>query len=96
MLPVRRLIKATALLPTRGKFSRRQNRIGTVSAKRMNRRFYKGKGIRIGGKVNRKGIFIKDPAKITTIIAPEDMSNFELGPYVEHACSLESASLKEE
>ena len=72
-------------LPIRGKFSRRQSRIGTVSAKRMNRRFYKGKGINIGGKINSKGIFIKDKNKINKILAPENMNDFKLGPYVEHA-----------
>ena len=53
-------MKSATSLPVRGKFSRRQDRIGAVSVKRMNRRFYKGKGVKVGGKVNRKGIFIKD------------------------------------
>ena len=47
---LRNFMKKNALLPIRGKFSNRQDRIGTVSAKRMNRRFYKGKGVKVGGK----------------------------------------------
>ena len=91
----RNFMKKNALLPIRGKFSNRQDRIGTVSAKRMNRRFYKGKGVKVGGKVNRKGIFIKDPSKITTIIAPENMSAFNLGPYVEHNTRAEEVDMEE-
>ena len=39
--------------------------------------------------------FIKDPSKITTIIAPENMSAFNLGPYVEHNTRAEEVDMEE-
>ena len=73
-------------LPLFGKFSRRQNRIGNTTPKRMNRRYYKGKnGRSTGGKLNSKGIFVKDQSKIMTIIPPKNYRSeqFHLKPYVE-------------
>ena len=41
--------KNAALLSIRGKFSYRQDRIGIVSAKRMNKRAYQGNSVNVGG-----------------------------------------------
>ena len=41
--------KNAALLSIRGKFSYRQDRIGIVSAKRMNQRAYQGNSVNVGG-----------------------------------------------
>ena len=41
--------KNAALLSIRGKFSYRQDRIGIVSAKRMNKRAYQGNSVKVGG-----------------------------------------------
>ena len=48
-------------------------------------------------KISKKtfGNFIKDPSKITTIIAPENMSAFNLGPYVEHNTRAEEVDMEE-
>ena len=72
-------------LPVLGKFSRRQNRIGNTTPKRMNRRYYKGKGARKGGRVTSKGVFVADSSKRITIIPPNNLADFQLGPYVDPA-----------
>ena len=83
---------ARMTVPVLGKFSRRQNRIGNTTPKRMNRRYYKGKGARKGGTVNSKGIFVADVSKRMTIVPPENLAEFKLGPYVDPAVDSSTGS----
>ena len=80
---LRRVVLSRPFLPVRGKFSKRQDRIGNTTPKRMNRRYYKGKGANKGGFVTSKGVFVRDASRIMTIIPP-DLTDCKLGPYVEH------------
>ena len=80
---LRRAVLSRSFLPVRGKFSKRQDIIGNTTPKRMNRRYYKGKGANKGGFVTNKGVFVRDASRTMTIIPP-DMTDCKLGPYVEH------------
>ena len=58
----------------------------------MNRRYYKGKWARKGGTVNSKGIFVADVSKRMTIVPPENLAEFKLGPYVDPAVDSSTGS----
>ena len=60
----------------------------------MNRRYYKGKGARKGGRLTSKGVFVADASKRMTIIPPENLADFKLGPYVDPTTPAVDSSLE--
>ena len=71
---------------TRGKFSKRQGKMGPVGPKRGNKNYYKGKGGVNVGTHTSKGGYKLDTTKIPVIVVPpiETLRNSPLKPYVQH------------